>query len=146
MRAAGFFVLVLSAACSGEPKPAPKTADNTAPIHEAQPLPTGSAPEPIPTVTATVAPLPMQPKATASSTGSTASTKSGPLSRDECGKVVHKFAENVATDKNADLMEGFQNSPIYQSMVDLCVQQTTRAQYDCAIASKTMSKWQECMK
>ncbi len=143
MRAA-IFILLYSVACSGEPKPAPKTADNTAPLHETQSLPTGSAPEPIPTMTATVAPV--QPTLTATSAPSASSSKGGPLSREECGKVVHKFAENVAADKSADLMEGFQKSPIYQSMVDLCIQQTTRAQYDCAIASKTMMKWQEGMK
>lgn len=143
MRHALLAVVLL--ACSKSTGPAPQAASNdTAPIHDTQALPTGSAPEPIPAVTSTVAPI----KPTPTTTASTAATSNKPdkLSRDECGKLVHKFAENVAEDKGGELKEGFEKVPIYQTMVDDCVANSTRKQYDCVMKSKTMQDWLGCMR
>lgn len=128
--------------------PPPKTTDS-APIHETQSLPTSSTPDPVPTMTASVVPIPptttAAPKPSASSSG-TASAKSGALTRDECTKIVKKFAENVAMDKNAELKEGFDKIPMFQTMVDECVANSTRKQYDCVMATKTMAEWMGCMR
>lgn len=115
------------------------------PIHETQPLPTSSAAEPVPTMTATVAPTPVATTSAAPSASSTAKS-SGPLTRDECTKIVKKFAENVAMDKNGELKEGFDKIPLFQTMVDECVANSTRKQYDCVMATKTMAQWMGCMK
>jgi hypothetical protein len=133
-------------ACSKSTAPA-QTASNEAPIHETQSLPTSSSPEPVPTMTSTVAPIKPPPvAATASASSGASGTKGDKLSRDECGKLVHKFAENVAVDKGGELKEGFEKVPIYQTMVDDCVANGTRKQYDCVMKSKTMQDWLGCMK
>jgi len=142
MRHALLVVVLLG--CS-KSTPPPSTASNdTAPIHDTQPLPTSSAPEPIPTVTATVAPIKPAPTPMASS--SSAPATGGKLSRDECNKLVRRFAENVASDKGGELKEGFEKIPIYQTMVDDCVANGTRQQYDCVMKSKTMQDWMGCMR
>jgi hypothetical protein len=125
-------------------------------MRETQSLPTSSATqtaEPVPTATATVAPIPPVPvtktTATASaapSASSSAKTSGGKLTKDECTKIVKKFAENVAMDKNAELKAGFEQIPMFQTMVDECVANSTRTQYDCVMATKTMAQWMGCMK
>lgn len=133
--------LLLIAACGAE-RPAPsKVAD--APMRDTQPLPTSSAALDVPTASpapppasSSAAPPAMAPPAPAS----------GALKAEECDKVIHTFAQLVAQEQGASLMEGFQSNPIYGAMRSLCVMQTTRAQYDCATSAKSTQKWQECMK
>lgn len=125
-------------------------------MRETQSLPTSSTPskesaaEPVPTATATVAPIPPTPVAKATtataSASSSAKTSSAALTKDECTKIVKKFAENVAMDKNAELKGGFEQIPMFQTMVDECVANSTRKQYDCVMATKTMAQWMGCMK
>lgn len=142
--------LVLLGCGSSTSASPPKSGDST-PMRETQSLPTSSTPEPVPTATATVAPIPPVPvtKTTASavpSASSSAKTSTGKLTKDECTKIVKKFAENVAMDKNAELKAGFEQIPMFQTMVDECVANSTRTQYDCVMATKTMAQWMGCMK
>lgn len=137
---------MLIAACGAERSAPPKVAD--APMRDTQPLPTSSAaldgptasPAP-PPASSSVAPPAMAPPAMAPP-----APASGALKAEECDKVIHTFAQLVAQEQGASLMEGFQSNPIYGAMRSLCVMQTTRAQYDCATSAKSTQKWQECMK
>lgn len=153
MRTTLALTLAALAGCASEPPP--KAPAESAPIRETQALPAGSAPAAIPVVSASVAPIPPDPAppapaasgaAAPAATGSAGPPKAGALTEAQCDKVIHRFAELVASGQGGQLMEGFQNAPVYRSMIELCVQQTTRQQYDCAMAAKTMQKWQECMK
>ena len=97
-------------------------------------------------MTATVAPVPVSTATAAPSASSSTKTAAGALTKEECTKIVRKFAENVASDKSADLKSGFEQLPMFQTMVDECVANSTRKQYDCVMASKTMAQWMGCMK
>jgi hypothetical protein len=144
-------LVIVMLSCSHEnASPPPKVAD--APIHDTAPIPTASttAPEP---VTTSTNPMPVPIETTTSSTKpapipstSASAQPKGALTSAECDKVIHKFAELVAEGQNAQLLEGFQQLPLYGQMRDECVKSTTRKQYDCAMSAKTHQKWQECMK
>lgn len=140
-------VLAGVAACGGDRPPPPKVAD--APLRDTQPLPTATVTaDPLPSSTAPpiAASAPKPPPSASASASSAPTTGTGALTQAECDKVIHTFAELVAREQGASLMEGFQSNPIYGAMRSLCVMQTTRAQYDCAVAAKSTQKWQECMK
>lgn len=140
-----WMVLAGVAACGGDRPPPPKVAD--APLRETQALPTASVTADPPPSSAAPPIASSAPKPTPSASASSApTTGTGALTQAECDKVIHTFAELVAKEQGASLMEGFQSNPIYGAMRSLCVMQTTRAQHDCAVAAKSTQKWQECMK
>jgi hypothetical protein len=140
--ALGIAGIALPIACGGDRPAPPKVAD--APLRDTQALPTSSvAPDP----PSTGSPTPSASVSAKPDAGvAPSSTATGAVKQDECDKVIHTFAELVAKEQGASLMEGFQSNPIYGAMRSLCMMQTTRAQYECAVAAKTTQKWQECMK
>lgn len=136
-----WWLLLSIAACAGERPAPPKVAQ--APMSETQSVPTSSTAPELPPATSAPPPA-TSPDAAPPKAAPGPST--GALTAPECDKVIHAFAQLVAEEQGASLMEGFQSNPIYGAMRSLCVMQTTRAQYDCAVSAKSTQKWQECMK
>lgn len=128
------------ASCGGDRPPPPKVAD--VPMRDTAALPTSSA-DPAPPVTG---PAPSAKPAPSASASASAAPATGAVTDAECEKIIHTFAELVAKEQGAALIEGFQGLPIFGAMRSQCVKDTTRAQYDCAVAAKSTQKWQECMK
>lgn len=66
----------------------------------------------------------------------------------ECKKLIKRFADFVMKDAKQALVEvsALEANPIFGQMLDQCLQDTTKKQYDCGMAAKTRAAWEGCMK
>lgn len=144
--------LLLVCACSKNAESPPKVAE--APIHDTSPIPTSSAELPIEAPAASPdghLPIPSpktQPtgQGTAQTAQQASQKKTGAVTAEECDKVNTHLAEVIAEGQGATLLQGFQSTEVWKGMREQCMKEVTREKYDCAMAAKTMQKWQECMK
>ena len=74
--------------------------------------------------------------------------KGSSLSKDECTKLVNHMTDVAAAGLSADMQQTAKDmaKSQMQPMIDECVKDGTRSDYDCAMAAKTMDDIEKCGK
>jgi hypothetical protein len=81
-----------------------------------------------------------------------AACKGSSLSKDECSKLIDHMTDvavkGQAGDLSADMQKAAKDMAKAQmgSMVDDCVKDGTRGEYDCAMAANTVEEMEKCTK
>ena len=133
---------VLLLACGGSQKPPPLAE---VPINENTPSannpPPGDDPAP---VGDTSGALPVEGAHDAGPPDSGSSVKKpNTIGEADCRKVIKKYADFVSKGTSAADLE---SNPVYGQMLSQCQVETTKKQYTCAMASRTKTGWETCMK
>lgn len=147
-RLAPLFFLIVATGCAREPT---TSARDTTKEHEAPSTPTGSAATP---------PRVAWPSASSAAPPDAGAPRAEPakLTEADCAKMIRRFVTLVLDDPHvaesggpagvtdARQAEAWVRSrmPGLSGTEERCRSQGTRAHYDCAMASKSMTDWQRC--